>query len=98
LNLKDEVDMAGLDDELCQGLVSAEGLRKLIDAEIYGTATPMQWLEKRLHLIESVIQSGRPVTVDAGSQAITLGNWEQYAAWCAKTLPDAYSCFVKERR
>ena len=33
-----------LDNELQSGVISPEGFRKLLEAEVYGTASPMQWL------------------------------------------------------
>ena len=92
------MDMHALDEQLRQGLISQEGLKQLIDAEIYGTATPMQWLEKRLRAIQEVVASGRQVTVHAQNQRVVLANQAEFEAWCARTLPDAYSCFIKEHK
>jgi hypothetical protein len=37
-----------LDNELQSEVISPEGFRKLFEVEVYGTASPMQCLEKRL--------------------------------------------------
>lgn len=90
------MDIKVLDAELSKGLVSEEGLKELLEAELYGTATPMHWLEKRLRVIEGAIESGRQVVVHHQGKQTKLASRAQYESWCAQMLPDAYSCFVKK--
>jgi len=52
-----------LDSEIANGYVSIDSLKEFRDAEIYGTATPMQWLEKRLRILEKLNKEGRGLRV-----------------------------------
>lgn len=89
------MENSALDNELQSGVISPEGFKKLLDAEIYGTATPMQWLEKRLLIISSVLTSGSSVYFNTGLETGKLDTQKSFAAWCKKHLPDSYKCFIE---
>jgi hypothetical protein len=84
-----------LDNELKSGVISPEGFRKLLDAEVYGTATPMQWLEKRLLIIVETLKSDASIYYNTGQETGKLDSIESFAKWCSKKLPDAYKCFIE---
>lgn len=86
-----------LDNELLSGAISPVIYKKLLEAEIYGTATPMQWLEKRLLVILSVINSGEMLSFDIGNESGQIQTLEGFKVWCKRHFPDAYSCFIAGR-
>jgi hypothetical protein len=92
------MDTIALDRELATGKVSSDALKQLWDAECYGTATPMQWLEKRLKILENFAVSGKAIEVSAKSGPIKISNLEDFHEWCQSSFPDAYACFYAKRR
>ena len=86
-----------LDKELLSGVISPKGFEKLLDAEIYGTASPMQWLESRLLTILTVLNSGSSVYFNTGKETGKLESRESFSIWCKKHFPDAYSCFIEAK-
>lgn len=90
--------MLDVDQELQSGRISVAGFKAMRDAEIYGTATPMQWLEKRLLMIDTVLSSGRSVTFDTGSAQGQLCNAEEFYSWCEQHLPVAFECFIRNKK
>ncbi len=82
-----------LDTKLRMGNICETSFKQLEDAEIYGTAAPMQWLEKRLHLVAKVARSGRVISFDTGRTSGEFQGIEEFNNWCKKYFPDAYSCF-----
>ena len=82
-----------LDKKLRAGNVCADSFKQLEDAEIYGTATPMQWLEKRLRLIAKVARSEHVINFDTGRESGEFQGIEEFNNWCQKYFPDAYACF-----
>ena len=84
-----------LDNELSSGVISPKGFEKLLDAEIYGTASPMQWLESRLLIIVTVLKSGASIYFNTGKETGKLESIEEFSIWCKKHFPDAYKCFVE---
>ncbi|WP_026972710.1 hypothetical protein [Aliagarivorans marinus] len=83
-----------LDNDLLSGVISQESYKKLLEAEVYGTATPMQWLEKRLLLILSAVNSGVVVSFDTGIESGQIETSEEFSVWCEKYFPDAYHSFI----
>ena len=75
------------DLEISQGFVSIATLKKFQDAEDYGTATPMQWLIKRLLVLRSFVESNRKLHLFDGKEVIEISNSFEFDLWCSKVLP-----------
>lgn len=86
-----------LDSEIENGYVSIASLKEFRGAEIYGTASPMQWLEKRLRILEKLNEEGRRLRVYDGTTYIVIQEESEFYKWCAIVLPDAYKSFFAER-
>ena len=84
-----------LDKELKRGTVTLDALEQLYEAEVYGTATPMRWLEKRLKILENLLDAGNTVVIEKGN--LTIQSTGEFHEWCKNNLPDAYECFFQER-
>ena len=84
-----------MDDELRKGIVSPESFKQLMDAEIYGAATTLGWLETRLKILTDVINSGYSVYYNTGRNNGQIKNMAMFNDWCNKYFPDVYTCFFK---
>ena len=91
------MDIIVLDKELAAGKVSTEAFKALCDAECYGTATPMHWLEARLLVLEQAANSGIPIQVSTQYSSQVLESKEQYYEWCKSSFKDAYACFFEKK-
>lgn len=87
------MDAESLDRQLSEALVSHEALRQMVDAEIYGAATSMSWLQKRLTILYQVSASGRPVKVHSSAGVEILATLSELDRWCEQTFRDAHACF-----
>ncbi len=76
------MEISVLDEQLKSGVISPEGYKQLLDAEVYGTATPMQWLGKRLVIVQSAINSGVSISFNTGSETGKLETAESFNDWC----------------
>ncbi len=81
-----------VDKELKSGVISSEVYKNMLGAEIYGTATPMQWLIAKLVIIHNVIKSGNHVKFNTGNDSGVLDSEKKYFEWCEKNFPSAYNC------
>lgn len=79
-----------IDYELRKGIISIETYTALLNAEIYGTATPMQWLIARLAIIQSTVRSGVNVKFETGNEAGIIKTEKEYFEWCEKNFPSVY--------
>jgi hypothetical protein len=91
------MDIIVLDHELASGKVSLEAFKALWEAECYGTATPMQWLEARLLILEHAAISGKSIKVTTPSSSFVLEGKEQFYVWCKASFRDAYACFFEKK-
>lgn len=83
-----------IDIELKNGIISADSYKDLLGAEIYGTATPMQWLIAKLSALKILIKSGMVIKFDAGDETGSINTEKEYFDWCEKHFPSAYR-FIK---
>jgi hypothetical protein len=75
------------DLEISRGLVTPVTLKKLQDAEDYGTAAPMQWLINRLLILKKIIESNQKLQLFDGEKNIEVCNFVEFNLWCSKVLP-----------
>jgi urease accessory protein UreE len=78
--------------------MSRNTFQQLRDAEIYGTATPMQWLEKRLKVMEKTLKKGKEIGLETEEGIQVLRSQSDFYIWCQENFPDAYACFFQIRR
>ncbi|WP_157050524.1 hypothetical protein [Herbaspirillum rhizosphaerae] len=86
-----------LDSEIANGYVSAASLKEFRDAEIYGTAAPMQWLEKRLRVLEKLITEGQSLKVYDGTTYMVIQEKSEFYRWSENVFPDASRCFSADK-
>lgn len=79
-----------IDFELKKGIVSIETYKTLLNAEFYGTATPMQWLIARLAIIQNMVKSGIYIEFETNYENGTIKSEKEYFEWCEKNFPSAY--------
>lgn len=82
-----------IDKELKSGVIDKEVYQQLLGAEIYGTATPMQWLIVQLLVIRDYIKSGKSVKYDTKYGSRILTSEEEFFEWIKKNFPNASVCF-----
>lgn len=85
-----------VDQKIMGGFVTDEILNAFKDAELYGTAPPMQWLGGRLKLLAMRIREGGHVEVITGRHSRSIADLAQLAEWISVELPDAFLCFKNE--
>jgi len=84
-----------LDAELNAGKVTEEALKALWNAECYDSATPMQWLEKRLSILHSRAKEGKEIHIVSTKREQTICNEREFLAWCEESFRNAYKCFLE---
>src|SRR4051812_11361391 len=86
--------------ELKAGKVSEEGFKQLWDAECYGQAAFMTFLEKCLRTLEEIVKEGRQLEVySTATHAMSILRTEpEFLDWCRQEFRDAYACFFDESR
>lgn len=83
------------ESEILAGVISENGLQRLQDAEVYGTATPMQWLGERLKILRSLVAAGSPIEIQNKMGKQLLTSEAQFFDWCKQALPDAFASFFE---
>ena len=86
------MNKSNIDKELESGVVNIEFYKKMLDAEVYGTATPMQWLISKLSIIKNLIKSGIAIKYDTGYESGILDDEKKFLDWCEKNFPTAHAC------
>ncbi|HHG3486971.1 TPA: hypothetical protein ACPVZC_003105 [Vibrio parahaemolyticus] len=81
-----------IDEQIEQGVVNSDGFNQLIGAEVYGAATPLQWLSKRLNRIRTLIKGGMKFSYDTGFEAAEISTIDEFENWCRKYFPEGYQC------
>jgi hypothetical protein len=85
------LDELPLDERLSStGLVGRDLFKQFLDAHIYGTVTPMQWLEGRLRVLRRRLEAGSTISVydrEAGGLR-SCASVTAFAAWVSQYLPD----------
>ena len=84
--------------EMRRGNLSPSTFRKLWDAECYGAASSMGYLQTELHRLKSLISSGGfTVSIKPGHRQV-IASQDQFYDWVATSFPDAYKCFFERSR
>ena len=58
------------------------------EAYQYGTATPVQWLEKKLSVIEKELENGKKYSIPNADGHENIQSVTDFKQWISKTYPD----------
>lgn len=90
------MDLEDFDDQINAGRVELALFLRLREAEIYGTATPMQWLGKVLSKLQFQLKDGRIVEIEDQNGIEIITDLPGFYEFFRRNFPDAFHVFINK--